>query len=214
VYKAGIIANTYATETGGGTAGVAVAVAEPGRDLDLYMDYRLGLELSRQMGEIHDPRQFTRSMLLTSARKFAEKNPRARFAALRIWSSEYFYPLMLGYWNRPNMSFLDSKGRGWEWKFIPKDMPYSEWSIHEQARSRIRPFEKYFGENVIVATDLYLVMGRDEKELRKLASAVTFAVQTEPWRMEIDFWRSFVNVDLEFLEGLDKRWLATATEGG
>jgi hypothetical protein len=120
---------------------------------------------------------------------------------------------MLGYWNRPNVSFLDSKGRGWEWKFIPKDMPYSEWSIHEQARGRIRPFADFFGDQVIVATDLYFVMGRDEAELRKLAAGVTFAVQTEPWRMEIDFWRSFVGVDLGFLEGLDSSWLATTTEG-
>jgi hypothetical protein len=36
---------------------------------------------------------------------------------------------------------------------------------------------------------------------------VTWAVQTRPWRLEIDLWRSFVNVDVEFLEGLDRRWL-------
>jgi hypothetical protein len=120
---------------------------------------------------------------------------------------------MLGHWNRINTSFIDSKGRGWEFKFIPKDMPFSEWSIHEQARQRIKPYADFFGDQVIVATDLYFVMGRDEAELRKLASGVTFAVQTEPWRMEIDFWRSFVNVDLGFLEALHKDWLETTIVG-
>ena len=31
---------------------------------------------------------------------------------------------------RRPLAFLDSVGRGWEWKFIPKDMPMSEWSAH------------------------------------------------------------------------------------
>ncbi|PVH94676.1 hypothetical protein DM02DRAFT_602165 [Periconia macrospinosa] len=209
LYKAGIITNIYTRET----AGIAVAHAEPGRAPDLYIDYRLTLEQVRELESLQDPRKFTRSRLLTSARTFASKHTNARFAALRVWSSDYFYPLMLGYWNRSNVSFLDGKGRGWEWKFVPKDMPFSEWSIHEQTRSRIRPFKDFFGDKVIVATDLYFVMGEDEAELRKLAAGVTFAVQTEPWRMEIDFWKSFVGVDLAFLEGLDEAWLRTATEG-
>ena len=55
--------------------------------------------------------------------------------------------------------------------------------------------------------DLFLIMGRDEEELRKVATGVTFALQTRPWPLEVDLWRSFVNVDLGFLEGLDDRWL-------
>ena len=58
-----------------------------------------------------------------------------------------------------------------------------------------------------MAKDLMLVMGRNEADLRRLAEGVTWAVQTKPWRLEVDFWRSFLNVDGAFLEGLDRAWL-------
>ncbi len=49
-------------------------------------------------------------------------------------------------------------------------------------------------------------MGTYEKDLQKLATDATYAIQTDPWRLEVDLWRSFVNVDIDFLEDLkDKR---------
>lgn len=51
---------------------------------------------------------------------------------------------------------------------------------------RIMPFKKGLGNKVLVKRDLYLVMGEDEAELFKVAGGVTYAVQTEPWRLEID----------------------------
>lgn len=60
---------------------------------------------------------------------------------------------------------------------------------------------------MIVKRDMYFVMGEDEADLLKLSAAVTYAVQTEPWRLEIDLWRSFVNVDLAFLDELHHAWL-------
>lgn len=104
-------------------------------------------------------------------------------------------------------SFLDANGRCWQWKFIPKDMPCSEWSVHHQCRLRLEPYLPLLKENVVVKRDLFLVMGKDEEDLKRFATGVTFAVQTRPWRLEVDLWRSFVNVDLGFLEGLDDRWL-------
>lgn len=59
----------------------------------------------------------------------------------------------------------------------------------------------------MVRRDSLLVMAKNEDELLKLASAATYAVQTfDTWRLEIDLWRSFINVDLAFLEELDGRW--------
>ena len=55
--------------------------------------------------------------------------------------------------------------------------------------------------------DLYVVMADDAEELMKLATGVMFALQTKPWKLEVDLWKSFVNVDLAFLEGLDDKWL-------
>ncbi|KAK4043839.1 hypothetical protein C8A01DRAFT_43217 [Parachaetomium inaequale] len=52
-----------------------------------------------------------------------------------------------------------------------------------------------------------MVMGEDEKDLLRWCTVVTFALQTKPWLREVDLWKSFVNVGLEFLEGLDEFWL-------
>jgi hypothetical protein len=58
-------------------------------------------------------------------------NPSARFSVLRIWSCAYFYPLMIGLNKdqRQRTSFMDPRGRTWDWKFIPKDMGNSESSM-------------------------------------------------------------------------------------
>ena len=86
-------------------------------------------------------------------------------------------------------------------------MPFSEWSIHQQLSLRLEGYKNVFGAQVMVAKDLVLVIGRDEDELRRLSEGVTWAIQTKPWRLEVDFWRSFVNVTAEFLEGLPREWL-------
>ncbi len=90
---------------------------------------------------------------------------------------------------------------------MPKDMACSEFSIHHSNSQRIAPYKKFFGNQVIVKRDKFLVMGTDEKNLFRLATATTFAIQTRPWRWEVDLWKSFLNVDFGFLEGLDDRWL-------
>ena len=79
--------------------------------------------------------------------------------------------------------------------------------MHTMSKSRLKPYQHLLGTNVIVSRDKFLVMGKDEAELAKYATAMTFAIQTDPWRLEVDLWRSFVNIDLEFLEGLADKWL-------
>lgn len=64
-----------------------------------------------------------------------------------------------------------------------------------------------FKDKMEVKRDMVLVMGEDETDLERLVAAATFALQTNPWRLEVDFWKSFVNVDLPFLEKLDQKWL-------
>ena len=79
--------------------------------------------------------------------------------------------------------------------------------MHHQARMRIEPFKHLFGDKVVVRRDMYIVMGEDETDLLGLSTAVTFAIQTKPWRLEVDLWRSFVNVDAAFVQSLDDRWI-------
>ena len=86
-------------------------------------------------------------------------------------------------------------------------MPYSEWSMQYAAWQRIQPHWRKFKPYVVHRRNLFLVMGENEDQLFKHAAAVMFAVQTKPWRLEIDLWKSFVNVAFEFLKGLDERWL-------
>jgi hypothetical protein len=205
VFREGVICNVYSCYA----SGTAIAYKEPGsnRPLDMFIDYRSLIEESHLPPDLQDPRILPPSSLRSIASSFAKTRPSSRFAVLRIWSAPHFYPLMIGFEKHPSLAFQDSVGRTWTWKFLPKDMPYSEWSIHRQARMRIAPFTHLFGENVIVRRDLYFVMGVDEEELLKLATAVVYAVQTRPWRLEIDLWRSFVNVDHAFVESLEDRWL-------
>ena len=202
LFRAGILCTAY-----GGATGTAVAKAEEGRERDFYVDFRHGMPVHQMLSHLQDPRKFDRKYLLSKARSFLDSYSGARFSVLRLWTAPHFYPLMLGIENRQRMTFLDDRGRAWSFRFIPKDMPYSEWSIHQQLSLRIEPYRDIFGEKVIVARDMVFVMGKDEKELRRLSEGATWAIQTKPWRLEVDFWRSFVNVDVEFLQGLDERWL-------
>ena len=114
---------------------------------------------------------------------------------------------MVGLQNRQGTSFLDSAGRSWEWKFVPKDMPGSEFSAHHTTQRRLALLQRQFEGHVMSRGDLILVMGKDADELLKYCTAVTFAIQTKPWLREIDLWKSFINVDLDFLQGLDRYYL-------
>jgi len=67
--------------------------------------------------------------------------------------------------------------------------------------------KKKFGDKVMNRGDLILVMGEDEEDLFEFCTAVTFALQTKPLLREVDLWKSFINVDMEFLGGLDEHWL-------
>ncbi len=187
--------------------GQVIAAREPGRGLDLYCDFRATIEDTEPTAtDLEEP--ITTDELLFRARQFAAAHSKACFAFLRTWSAPHFYPLLIGLENRWELAFVDGLGRTWEWKFVPKDMPYSEWSIHRQLTQRIAPYRRFLGDSVVVRRDSLLVMAKNEDELLKLASAATYAVQTfDTWRLEIDLWRSFVNVDLGFLEGLDERWI-------
>ena len=203
-YKTGVIQNAYASQFQ--IPGKAMAAKEPTRESrDFYIDMR-GLTDNLEMKAFLEPPPSLDYFLMT-ARKFAKQHENARFALLRLWSAPHFYPLMVGLGNRMSTEFTDGLGRAWEFCFVPKDMPGSEFSIHHAARLRILPFKDLFKDKVLIKKDLFLVMGEDEEDLLKYAVATTFAIQTDPWRLEVDLWRSFVNVDMGFVEKLQTEWL-------
>jgi hypothetical protein len=192
--------------------GLATGNTEPHRpdQLDLFIDY------ADRENAVDPPKLLPGDKLVTPsdwpeflpfAERFADKHVKARFAVLRVWSAPHFYPLMIGPQNRRMTSFLDPSGRCWEWRFIPKDVPISEWSMYISIRKRLDEIKTQLGHHVELRGDVLLVKGADQEELLKYTMAVTFMLQTKPWFREIDWWKSFVDVDLKFLQGLDAWWL-------
>ncbi|KAI3333171.1 hypothetical protein F4824DRAFT_503461 [Ustulina deusta] len=210
LYLAGIIAPVLLPNSPQVCPGFAVANTEPHRPdkMDLFIDYADRQKASNYPtnwpGFVR-PDEFP--VLLPLARDFAAKNQGARFAVLRLWSAPHFYPAMLGDQNRMGSAFLDCAARSWRWNFIPKDMPVSEWSMYNILKLRLDLVKKQLGDRVVHRSDVVLVMGADQLDLLRYATAVTFAIQTKPWLREFDLWKSFINVDMEFLEGLDPYWL-------
>ncbi|KAF2668737.1 hypothetical protein BT63DRAFT_284063 [Microthyrium microscopicum] len=205
LYKAGVIGPRSCGNND--TAGQALAAREPGRDWDLYFDIGIRECQSLKAPDIFvDPTKYVD--LLDRARNFKSAHRKARFALLRTWSAPHFWPLMIAFDNRRCASFYEHfADRTWEWKFVPKDMVGAEWSMHHSLGLSLKPYDSQFRKNIARRRDIILVMGENEEELAKMCTCVTYAVQDRPWLREIDLWKSFINVDLEFLEGLDKYWL-------
>ncbi|KAH6692878.1 hypothetical protein BKA61DRAFT_637651 [Leptodontidium sp. MPI-SDFR-AT-0119] len=202
LYKSGIIRSRDAH-----FEGQAIAATEPHRPktYDFFIDWRQNISTVIMPPSVKNPHLVP--PLKTTARKFASRHPAARFSVLTLWSAPYFYPLMVGPQNRDGTSFRDLVGRTYNFMFVPKCMPCSEWSIHRAASLRLEPWMEFFKDRVVARRDKYLVMGKDEKDLERLTAAVAFVVQMRPWRLEVDLWKSWVNVDVGFLEGLDDKWL-------
>ncbi|OTA99348.1 hypothetical protein M426DRAFT_325209 [Hypoxylon sp. CI-4A] len=215
LYLAGVIEPAYIQNSPLLIPGIAIANEEPHRPgkMDLFIEYADREDAAPYPEKIHPnyitPKEWP--VFLPLARAFASKHADAnpRFAILRIWTAPHFYPAMIGSWNRQGMSFLDGVGRSWIWKFVPKDMPISEWSMYNTLRLRLDLLKDQLavGERVVHRCETILVMGTDEADLLRYVTAVTFAIQTKPWHREIDLWKSFINVDLKFLESLDPYWL-------
>ncbi|KAF5536356.1 major facilitator superfamily transporter [Fusarium mexicanum] len=209
LYQAGVIGPAYMQNHPEVVLGMVTANTEPHRPdkLDLFINYQdqYGNFPMTYPPNFVDPSKWPQVIL--TARTFSSKHPTARFAILRLWSAPHYYPFMVGMFNRRNTSFLDSRGQSWEWKFVPKDMPGSEFSAHHTTGKRLDVLKDKFGDRVVHRGDLILVMGVDEDDLLRFCTAVTFAMQTKPWLREIDLWKNFINVDFEFLLDLESFWL-------
>lgn len=205
MYRSGIIAPAYLQNDPQCVPGIATAGREPHRPdkLDLFINYAdpSGNFSPEFPSTFVDPANWPK--LLPIAQDFCKTHENARFALLRLWSAPHYYPLMVGLMNRQGASFLDSVGRSWIFKFVPKDMPGSEFSAHHTMGKRLEILRSQFEGRVLHRGDLILVMGVSPDDLLKYCTAITFAIQTKPWLREVDLWKSYVNVKLEFLQGLD-----------
>lgn len=217
LYRAGVIAPVHIEPHPSLVPGYATANTEPHRpgQLDLFIDY------TDRQGAIDWPAGFGNQLrqlatwpaLLPVAQGFAAahggRGGGARFAVLRVWTAPHYYPLMIGHWNRPMFYFLDPVGRAWEWKFVPKDFAVGQTSMHTETRAVVDRLATRLAapDRLDCRGDVILVQGVDAADLLRGVVAVVFALQTRPWLRELDLWKSFVNVDLDFLEALDPWWL-------
>ena len=119
------------------------------QNLDLHIDFRPYVSCLNMPPDAVGP--CNTEVFLQQATSFASKQSQARFAV-----SRHFYPLMLGIDRRDDTSFTDLIGQTWRWKFIPKDMPCSEWSMHFTTGSRIKPFKHFLGTSVFVNVTCFL----------------------------------------------------------
>ncbi|KAF5618381.1 major facilitator superfamily transporter [Fusarium sp. NRRL 52700] len=94
--------------------------------------------------------------VILTARSFSSKHSTTRFALLRLWSAPHYYPFMVGMFNRRNTSFPDSRGRSWKWKFVPKDMPGSEFSTHHTTRKRLDVLKDKLGDRMKFTYHIFL----------------------------------------------------------
>ncbi|KAI8626051.1 hypothetical protein F5Y19DRAFT_466640 [Xylariaceae sp. FL1651] len=200
LYLAGIVSPIPVQNSSYAVPGFEIANTEPHRPgkVDLFIDYSDRMKASNlptTWPGLVEPDQYPVFLLI--ARDFAASNKGARFALLRVWSAPHFWPAMMGDQNRLATSFLDGAARSWRWNFIPKDSPLSEWSMYNTLRLRLGTLKEQLGDRVVHRSDTILVMGVDQLDLFRYATAIR----------EIDLWKSFVNVDIKFLEGLDPYWL-------
>ena len=203
LFKAGIIGPGYDSHPEGFS--VVTTDRASRTPQNWYLDYR---EVCKR--ELTVPRIMRNPHLvdlLATAERFAVRNSRARYTLLRIWTHSHFYPNTLGYEKMKFVTFADCTGRSWRWTFIPKDQPDSDWSMQHNIDLQLARIKKQFGKNFEVKREMVLVMAEDEEKMPDLLTSIVFQLQTNQWRYEVDWWKSFVNVDLSFLAGLDRVWL-------
>lgn len=205
LYKEGVLAPAH--QPSSMPDGQAVALKEPGSDqLDLYVCYHSRFR-DGAWAHVENPSKWPD--IKKECKAYAAAEPKAKFALIRIHSTPYFYPLMLGMESRQKMSFTDCIGRTWCWKFMPKDFSGSEMSIHYWLYNALDKYRKELkvGTQVRARRDMVLVMGKDEEDLAELCMGVCYVIHSRPWIREVDLWKSFINVDLNFIEGLDEWWV-------
>jgi len=66
--------------------------------------------------------------------------------------------------------------------------------MHHTVDLRLQRWKAQLGDNVKLRMDIILVMGKTQQELETYMFGTVYALHTNPWRLEIDFWRSFINV--------------------
>jgi len=164
------------------------------------------------------------SYLKDAMEKWERKNPSSWYALCKLKSTSEYWHFQLPEDVRPMSTFLDPRGRIWEWNKTPKDFPHAGKDLHTMMRTLMIEAPRYAGigsalvpqeeceesisHYVSVRKDVYLVCGRTEKEAKSWTQKAASYFRKKPKGFEVDWARSFLGVRAEWLRALpEKAWL-------
>ncbi|KAF2668819.1 hypothetical protein BT63DRAFT_286371 [Microthyrium microscopicum] len=200
LYKEGLIKSSYdpaPPQETNPAIGVAIALTEPGRSPAFAISYNFSVVKENP------------NNLVEEAKAFLKQNPGARFSILRPWSFSMFFPAKFGEALRKKSTFVDMPGRTWECEFLPKESPYSDWYMKQNVEQEIERYTILLPQErskVLHRRDVILVMAENEIDCLRDTMKTACALQSSRL-FELDVNKSFFNVDAEFLERMDARYL-------
>ncbi|KAF8540610.1 hypothetical protein BDD12DRAFT_880249 [Trichophaea hybrida] len=207
---------------------VLVGKESPDDGYSMYIDYDA-------LTGMFEPRTYTAegvvivptgptSYLKETMEKWERKYPNSWYALCKLKSMPEHWLMPLPEDVKPMSTFLDPRGRIWEWNKTPKDFPYAGKDLHTMMRTLMIEAPRNAGigvdqvpqeENedsishyVSVREDVYLVCGRTEKEAKSWTEKAASYFRKKPRGFEVDWARSFLAVRAEWLRALPERaWL-------
>lgn len=212
LYKEGVIRPSYSLEPHPILAGRE----KPDAPLKLYCDYRsLSSQIIPHSGPAPD-----KYYLRNEIREHEAKHPGSRYTFFKMRSAEYYWNSETFPEDMRNTTIQDTEGRVWEWLKTPKDLPFSELDMHckllEMQAGPHKPVnprqpsetrdETDVKKHTRVRVDTVIVMYANEEEARELTWLAAGYFRKRPIGLDIDWARSFVNVDADFLLNLREEW--------
>ncbi|TGZ79976.1 hypothetical protein EX30DRAFT_66385 [Ascodesmis nigricans] len=182
--------------------------------IGMFIDYQLLLDSGqiRLSGEFQDPPP--PDYIMKELEAWEEKNPNSCYSLLRMKSSPEYWHTQFYPSDTALTSFVDPRGRIWEFTKYPKDYPGAAAQFHEiveevfieppNLRRRDRPEEKirYWTRHRV---DVILVMGRTQKECREWTIRTCAYLRKRPVGLDVDFTKSWLGCTAEEIRELAER---------
>jgi hypothetical protein len=147
--------------------------------------------------------------LLSEVEKWEAQNPGSCYSFFKV-KSEHLYWLPDLHAGPLFPTIMDPYGRCWKWKKHPKDMPYGESEMHNTLeRLRLGPGSMGPGSvhyHTRCRIDTFVTLHRTQEEARREMAVIGTFFRKRPHGSDIDWAGCFLNVDVNFLRNMDKRW--------
>ena len=142
--------------------------------------------------------------------KWEKAHPRSCYSFFKVKSEElYWLPELLAGDGFPTLQ--DPYGRCWRWKKYPKDLTYGESEMHN-VLERLRLATGDTGPDgvsfhVRCRVDTFITMHESKREAKSEMPVIGSFFRKRPHGSDIDWARSFLNVDAKFLlKDMNEGW--------